>query len=96
MPKYFKRAVVTQQGGRAGDGDFWDSRIFGIPDTVNRMPKRAVARGLNAAKGNKIFVGVWALFRFVERSVMGRGRMTTTQQIPKATSNNKIKHLLGR
>lgn len=27
---------------------------------------------------------------------MGRGRMTTTQQVSKATSNNKIKHLLGR
>lgn len=39
------------------------------------MPKRALARGLNAAKGTKKkkkikFVGVW-VFHFVERSVNG-------------------------
>lgn len=36
------------------------------------MPKRALARGLNAAKGTKKqFVGVWAFLHFVERSVNG-------------------------
>lgn len=35
------------------------------------MPKRALARGLNAAKGNKFFVGVWVLFHFVVRRVNG-------------------------
>lgn len=44
--------------------------FLGFPITANRMPKRALARGLNAVKGNQNCVcggGVWALFPFVER-----------------------------
>lgn len=61
----------SQQGRRAGDGDSGILAFVGFPITANRMHKRALTRGLNAAKGNQELWGCGHFFLLWSESVNG-------------------------
>lgn len=57
--------------------------FLGFPITANRMPKRAMARGLNAAKGNQRCGGCGHYFLLWSESVNGAWKDDDDSVLPR-------------